>query len=140
MKLDEGDWNPYTMEELDEMVRMKSEGYVVSLFPLLSLSSSPLHSSFFVLPTSLRLNSLFVLPRDIVMLTFPSNGTFLSGALYYMGAKKYAEKAAWAIQEESGTSWTLATINCVMILGPPSMLRSKVLSPLQRADPPHSLD
>lgn len=73
MKLDEGDWNPYTMEELDEMVRMKSEG----------------------------------------------NGTFLSGALYYMGAKKYAEKAAWAIQEESGTSWTLATINCVMILGPP---------------------
>lgn len=31
--VDEEDWNPYTLEELDEMVKTKSPGYVLPLLP-----------------------------------------------------------------------------------------------------------
>lgn len=50
-----------------------------------------------------------------------SQHTFPDGYLFYMTGKKYAELEAWKIQEESGAKFSLATINCTMIWGPPSM-------------------
>lgn len=70
-------WNPYTLEELEEMSRTHEN----------------------------------------------PNETFPEGYLFYMGAKKYAELAAWDVQrtaKEQGNDVTLATMNCVMIFGPPS--------------------
>lgn len=52
-----------------------------------------------------------------------SNPTFPAGYLFYKGAKKYAELVAWECQKEArdqGAEWPLATMNCVMIWGPPS--------------------
>ncbi|WVW81441.1 hypothetical protein I302_103435 [Kwoniella bestiolae CBS 10118] len=75
--LDENDWNPYTIEELDEIAKT---------------GNNP-------------------------------NKTFLAGYLFYMGAKKYAEIAAWDTQKASKKNgdheWSLAVINCAMIFGPP---------------------
>lgn len=45
--------------------------------------------------------------------------TFPDGYLFYMAGKKYAELEAWKIQKESGAKWSLATMNCTMIWGPP---------------------
>jgi hypothetical protein len=42
------------------------------------------------------------------------------GYLFYMTGKKYSELEAWKIQKESGAKWSLATMNCTMIWGPPS--------------------
>ncbi|OXG48049.1 oxidoreductase [Cryptococcus neoformans] len=50
------------------------------------------------------------------------NPTFPAGYLFYKGAKKYAELVAWECQKEArdqGAEWPLATMNCVMIWGPP---------------------
>ncbi|ODN83667.1 hypothetical protein L202_01764 [Cryptococcus amylolentus CBS 6039] len=50
------------------------------------------------------------------------NPVFPPGMLFYMGSKKYAELAAWDAQKEAkaqGSDWSLATINCVLIWGPP---------------------
>jgi hypothetical protein len=49
-----------------------------------------------------------------------SNPSFPAQALYYMGAKKYAELEAWDIQKRTGAKWSLATMQCTMIFGPPS--------------------
>ncbi|EIW73384.1 hypothetical protein TREMEDRAFT_24957 [Tremella mesenterica DSM 1558] len=69
--VNEENWNPCTIEELEKMSSENSEG----------------------------------------------NGAFLAGYLYYMGAKKYAELAAWEIQKKA--KWSLATMCCTMIWGPP---------------------
>ncbi|WVQ72099.1 hypothetical protein IAR50_001644 [Cryptococcus sp. DSM 104548] len=72
----EDDWNPYTLEQLDDMSNTgKSD-----------------------------------------------NTVFTPGMLFYMGGKKYAELAAWEMQEEAkaqGQEWSLAALNPVMIWGPP---------------------
>lgn len=39
-----------------------------------------------------------------------------------MTGKKYGELEAWAAQKELGAEWSLATMNCTMIWGPPSTL------------------
>ncbi|WVO13093.1 hypothetical protein L204_100704 [Cryptococcus depauperatus] len=72
----EKDWNPYTLEEINEMAEKGESG----------------------------------------------NPTFPNGYLFYKASKKYAELSAWECQEEAkaqGVDWTLATMNCVMIWGPP---------------------
>ncbi|ODO11142.1 hypothetical protein I350_01745 [Cryptococcus amylolentus CBS 6273] len=54
--------------------------------------------------------------------TLEHNPVFPPGMLFYMGSKKYAELAAWDAQKEAkaqGSDWSLATINCVLIWGPP---------------------
>lgn len=57
-----------------------------------------------------------------------SGNPYGSGGLFYMGAKKYAELAAWDVQKTSGVKWSLATMNCVMIFGPPSELSPRLVS------------
>ncbi|TYJ55785.1 hypothetical protein B9479_003563 [Cryptococcus floricola] len=50
------------------------------------------------------------------------NPVFPPSMLFYMGSKKYAELAAWDAQKEAkaqGSDWSLATMNCVLIWGPP---------------------
>ncbi|WWD22889.1 hypothetical protein CI109_107384 [Kwoniella shandongensis] len=74
--LTEEDWNPYTLEELDEIAEQKSAG----------------------------------------------DNPFGPGTLFYMGAKKYAELAAWdayKAAQAKGAKWSLAVINPAMIWGPP---------------------
>ncbi|KAK8844562.1 hypothetical protein IAR55_006409 [Kwoniella newhampshirensis] len=74
--IDEKDHNPWTLEELDEIVEKKSAG----------------------------------------------GNPYGAGGLFYMGAKKYAEIAAWEIHKaakEKGAKWTLATLHPTMIWGPP---------------------
>ena len=104
--IDEDDWNPYTIEELEEMVKNESKGYV-----------SLTHSA---LPRTEPLG--FPLGAGRISYADPPcrNGAFSAGYLYYMGAKKYAEKEAWSIQERTGHTWSLATMNATMIFGPPS--------------------
>ncbi|ODN90794.1 oxidoreductase [Cryptococcus wingfieldii CBS 7118] len=54
--------------------------------------------------------------------TLEHNPVFPPGMLFYMGSKKYAELAAWDAQKEAkaqGSHWSLATMNCVLIWGPP---------------------
>ncbi|OCF37909.1 oxidoreductase [Kwoniella heveanensis CBS 569] len=73
----EDDWNPYTIEQMEEIVKTGKN----------------------------------------------DNETFPAGYLFYKTAKKYAELAAWdtqkKVQKEYGAKWSLASLNCVMIFGPP---------------------
>lgn len=73
----EKDWNPYTLEQLDEISRT-------------GITNNPFHPA---------------------------------QSLFYMGAKKFAELKAYEICDtarKGGKDITLASMNCVIIAGPPS--------------------
>ncbi|WVR03232.1 hypothetical protein IAU60_000223 [Kwoniella sp. DSM 27419] len=75
--IDESNWNPYTIEDMQEIVK-----------------------------TGVN-----------------KNQNFPAGYLFYKTGKKYAELAAWdaqkRAQQDHNAQWSLATMNCVMIFGPP---------------------